>query len=113
MPVIDAAGDQVFDNPNDALLTDDGKQQMGGPPEVKTVPFEEGRTIWKKHFPVGEVVEVDSPELAHKLRCLPDFEEVGDDAPKVEAREEEEPEIDDFGNEVPKAKPKRGRSRKS
>jgi len=101
--VVDASGELVHENPNAPELTMDGRTQMGGPPTVVAVPSPDSRTLWGKTFWTGQVVFVDSPELAHKLRCLPSFEEVeGVAAPEALASDDDDADVDDFGNVVPR-----------
>lgn len=74
-PVLDGSGRIVNKPIGTPILDDSGRPQLGGDPVVKRISIETYR-LWGQSFPKGEPVEVSSPQLAQKLRCMPCFNEV-------------------------------------
>lgn len=94
MPVVDAAGRQIY-KPAGQIVTDErGIPVLGGVPKVERTPVE-SRIVRGVSFPKGKPVAVDAA-LALKLRCMAHFEEVEavqieTEPSPVSAEAEEEP----------------------
>ena len=74
VPVLDAAGRQVFVPVGDIVRDDKGRPVLGGEPERKKIPLDTVK-IWGVALPKGVPVKVDA-SLALKLRRMDGFNEV-------------------------------------
>lgn len=84
MPILDKAGNQVFQSPGVIKKDANGNVILGGEPKKVEVKLA-SRTVFGVEFAAGKPVLVSKPELAQKLRCLHGFKEV--EAKEIKSKE--------------------------